>query len=92
MSPRMDSVCSPPSPYIGDEDEHTESALLLSVCSLQPSRYVRLPALGMFASPLSKSPIQRELAKGIKPPRHKPSRVGLYKGRKKPHLHWEDGA
>ena len=39
MSPRMDSVCSPPSPYIGDECDHTESTIPLSVCPPEPSRY-----------------------------------------------------
>ena len=39
MSPRMDSVCSPPSPYIGDECDHIESTIPLSVCPPEPPRY-----------------------------------------------------
>ena len=42
--PRMLSVRAHQSPYIGDEDALTESALAFSVCSLAPTRNDRYRA------------------------------------------------
>ena len=49
MTSGADSVCSPSSPYIGDEGEHYMSSSALSVCPL---------------APLSRSKIQRSLGEG----------------------------
>ena len=43
--PIEDSVCSSPSPYIGDGGEHYMSALPFSVCPLAPSRSARYRGL-----------------------------------------------
>ncbi len=56
MSPSEDSVCSPPSPYIGDEGDDTESTIPLSVCPPEPSRYAGCRGDDLVCSELSLSP------------------------------------
>ena len=62
MSPRMDSVCSPPSPYIGDECGHTESTIPLSVCPPEPSKYAGCRGDDLVCLELSLSPRRLSLS------------------------------